>query len=63
MAFRLTIELTEKGKKKTEWRHKIEFKAFPKFRPLGWLLEKVFLRRKMQKELERVVNEGKSLLE
>ena len=62
MSYRLTIELERLGENMTQWRHTLEFRALPRFRPLGVVIEKL-LHRKMHKELERVVGAGKDIIE
>lgn len=41
----------------------LDVRLFPAFRPLGWILEKLIVRRKMQGDVERTVKTLKRLIE
>ena len=43
--------------------HRTEFKMLPVFRPLGWLVEQLFGKRTMSRELNQSVQNAKRLLE
>lgn len=43
--------------------HTTEYQLMPKFRPLGWLLETVFIKRLMRQNLDTSVNNCKELIE
>jgi carbon monoxide dehydrogenase subunit G len=43
--------------------HETEFKMLPVFRPLGWLVEQAFGKRKMRRELHQTVANAKRILE
>jgi len=58
----LRIELRPEGEG-TRWLHEMEFRMLPKFRPPGWLLEELVVRRKMQSDSRRILESGKDLIE
>ena len=43
--------------------HRTDFKMMSRFRPLGWLVEKLFGYRMMSKELRQTVDNAKHTLE
>ncbi len=43
--------------------HTTEYQLMPKFRPLGWLLENLFIKKLMKKNLNASVNNCKELIE
>lgn len=43
--------------------HQTEFKMLPVFRPLGWLVEQVFGKRTMEREMRQTVENAKRILE
>lgn len=43
--------------------HQTKFKMLPVFRPLGWLVEQVFGRRTMEREMLQTVDNAKRMLE
>ena len=47
----------------THWDHEMDFRMLPHVRPLGWLLECLVMRRKMQADLRRILESGKALVE
>jgi uncharacterized protein YndB with AHSA1/START domain len=56
----VTMDAHEGG---TRYAQATEFRAMPRFRPLGWLLETLFMRRLMQRHMERIVARIKELAE
>jgi carbon monoxide dehydrogenase subunit G len=63
MAGELTWTLTELGPEMTEVSQQVEFTAFPQFRPVGMLLEPLFLTRLMDKEMGRIRDDIKRIAE
>lgn len=47
----------------TRWDQEIEFQMLPRLRPLGWLLERLVVTRKMQADLRRILEAGKAMVE
>ena len=47
----------------TKFRHCTEFKMMPRFRPLGWVVEKLFGYRTMSKKLKETVDNAKRIIE
>jgi len=58
----LTMQVTPEGDG-TSLLHKTEFTMIPKFRPLGWLLETLFVKRTMNRKLHSSVTNLKRLCE
>lgn len=58
----LTMEVTPDGDG-ARLLHRTDFKMMPRFRPLGWLVEKLFGYRTMSKELRQTVDNAKRILE
>lgn len=58
----LTITVEPEGKG-TRWTQAVEFEALPRLRLLGRLLERLFIRRQMDRGLGRTMAEGKRLVE
>lgn len=57
---RITLEPDRDG---TLWFHEMEYRLMPRFRPMGWLLEKLLVQRQMQATFARVLAAGKRLVE
>jgi uncharacterized protein YndB with AHSA1/START domain len=47
----------------THWDQEMDLRMLPRVRPLGWLLERLVVRRKMQADLRRILESGKALAE
>jgi len=47
----------------TRFLHQTEFTMMPKFRPLGWLLESLFVKRLMSREMHQTVENLKKIAE
>jgi carbon monoxide dehydrogenase subunit G len=47
----------------TRWHHEMDIRVLPKVRPLGWLLERLVVRRKMQADFRRMLKTAKDILE
>jgi uncharacterized protein YndB with AHSA1/START domain len=47
----------------TRWNHEMSFQMLPKLRPLGWLLEKLIVKRKMRSDFRRALQSAKEILE
>jgi hypothetical protein len=47
----------------TRWHHEMEIRVLPNVRPLGWLLERLVVRRKMQADFRRMLETAKDILE
>lgn len=62
MEITLTIELQEAAGG-TSWRHVIDYRALPKLRPVGWVLERTVMKAKMRRDLRRIVSNAKKLVE
>jgi carbon monoxide dehydrogenase subunit G len=58
----LTITVEPEGEG-TRWTQTVEFEALPRLRPVGWLLERLVIRRRMARGLERTMTAGKELVE
>lgn len=58
----LTMEVEPEGKG-ARLHHRTEFAMLPVFRPLGWLAERVFGKRTMERELRRTVDNAKRIAE
>lgn len=58
----LRIELRPEGDG-TRWLHEMDSRVLPQYRPLGWLLENMVGRRKMQSDFRRSLQGGKDLIE
>lgn len=43
--------------------HRVEFELLPRFRPLGWLLEKLFVERAFREGLEETQRNAKAMIE
>jgi len=58
----LTIELrpADSG---THYTQRMEFTFLPRFRPLGWLLERLVIRRKMESDFKNIVASVKRIVE
>ncbi len=61
MEAELRIGLEPEGEG-TRWHHEMDCCIVPKIRPLGWLLEKLVVRRKMQSDFRRILGSGKELI-
>ncbi len=59
----LTMRVEENGDGKSTLHHTTEFKLMPNFRPLGWLLETLFIKRLMKKSLRQSVDNCKRMIE
>lgn len=57
---RTTLEPDREG---TLWFHEMEYRLMPRFRPMGWLLEKLLVQRQMQATFARIMAAGKRLVE
>lgn len=59
----LTISLQSTNDGKTDWKQELEFVAMRRFRPLGWLLEKLVIKRSMASGLTKTTNNAKTIIE
>lgn len=62
MSIELTIEVKPDGEG-TLLTHRTEYRMLPVFRPLGWLMEQLFVNRTLNRELRQSVQNAKRLLE
>ena len=58
----LTIAVEPDGRG-TMLKHHTEYRMMPVFRPLGWLLEQIFAKRLMDKQLRQSIQNAKQILE
>jgi hypothetical protein len=58
----LRIRLEPEGEG-TRWFHEMDFRMLPRIRPVGWVLERLVVRRKMQADFRRILTTAKSFLE
>jgi carbon monoxide dehydrogenase subunit G len=58
----LRIRLEPEGEG-TRWYHEMDFRMLPKIRPVGWVLERLVVRRKMQADFRRILTTAKGFLE
>ena len=58
----LTITVEPEGEG-TRWTQTVAFEALPRLRPVGWLLERLVIRRGMARGLERTMEVGRALVE
>lgn len=59
---RLTVSLEPAGSG-TKLDYRTEYQLMPVFRPLGWLIEKAFAERAMERDLQQTVDNLKRLVE
>ncbi len=59
----LTMRVESNGDESSTLFHTTKYQLMPKFRPLGWLLETLFIKKQMQKKLEESVENCKSMIE
>lgn len=59
----LTMKVEDNGDGTCTLFHSVEYKLMPKFRPLGWLLETLFIKKIMQRNMHESVENGKRILE
>lgn len=59
----LTIEMRPDGQGGTVLDHTVELTAFPRFRPLGWLLERLVLVRVFERDMEESLTAFAELVE
>ncbi len=59
----LTMRVEENGDGTTALFHTTEYQLMPKFRPLGWLVESLFIKKLMDKNLHQSVEKCKQLVE
>ena len=62
MDARLEVALEPSNGGTRMW-HRMEYRMFPKLRPLGWLLERAVVRRKMRADMERFLGNAKRIIE
>jgi uncharacterized membrane protein len=62
MEIHLTIDLADRPGG-TAWTHRLEFRALPAFRPLGWVLERTVMKAKLRRDLTRVLANAKRIIE
>lgn len=58
----LTMKVEEEGEG-TKFTHRTEYKLMPVFRPLGWLLEKLFASSMMERNLTQTVDNAARMIE
>jgi carbon monoxide dehydrogenase subunit G len=58
----LRIRLEPEGEG-TRWYHEMDFRMLPKIRLVGWVLERLVVRRKMQADFRRILKTAKGMLE
>ena len=59
----LTMRVEGNGDGSSTLLHTTEYQLMPKFRPLGWLVETLFVKRHMKKKLEASVENCKRIIE
>ncbi len=59
----LTMQVKDNGDGSSTLYHATEYQLMPKFRPLGWLLEMLFIKKQMRKNLNESVEKCKQLIE
>lgn len=59
----LTMRVDDNGDGTSTLFHNTEYQLMPKFRPLGWLLETLFIKKLMYKNLHQSVDNCKQLIE
>ncbi len=59
----LTMRVREDAEGSSTLFHTTEYRLMPKFRPLGWLVENLFIKRKMYRKLNESVDTCKRLIE
>ncbi len=62
MEARLTC-LLEESDGGTRYRQVMSYRMLPKLRPLGWVLERAFIQRKMHSDMERFLANAKRIIE
>ena len=62
VAAELTIAVESEGEG-TRWTQVVEFEALPRLGPVGWLLERLVVRRPMARGLARTMRAGTELVE
>jgi hypothetical protein len=63
MDARLTCIIEPLGAGRTRYRQTMEFRMLPAFRPLGWVVERAFVRRKMASDFTRFLGTIKRIVE
>lgn len=58
----LTLKVDPQGSG-TRFTHRTDYRLMPVFRPLGWVLEKLFAHRTMTSEMQQTVRNAKRMLE
>lgn len=58
----LTMRLTPKDEG-TYWKHSMRFRMLPAFRPLGWVLERTIVKRKMAADFRKILAAARGLIE
>ena len=59
----LTVSMEPDGEGGTRYAQSTEFRLLPKARPIGWLLETLVMRRRMQAHMEKIVANVKRISE
>jgi uncharacterized protein YndB with AHSA1/START domain len=59
----LTMRVADNMDDTSTLHHTTEYQLMPNFRPLGWLLETLFIKRSMRKNLNKSVNNCKRMIE
>jgi carbon monoxide dehydrogenase subunit G len=62
MEAELRIRLEPDGEG-TLWHHEMDFRMLPKFRPLGWVVEQLVVKRKMRSDFRRILQSAKEIVE
>ena len=60
---KLTMEVEDNGDGSSTLHHTTQYRLMPVFRPLGWLLETLFVKKVMDKNLHQSVENCKKLIE